>query len=205
MRFLIAPTLILASLFPGAAFADNHNLFTLRKPVNPENLVQTFVPVDASCRIGNIDFVWMMNGTQPKVPNGTLRCNILKRLEPAAVDASNKAACPKDLAPGETCTQKFITAEEIQLMGQHTPLVIRSIRRATGRCDVAAFIDVGSKVVQVKQINTNGQLISQSLFSGATVNFSGVQIIAADGSMAADWRCRVNCQQTIGVDLGCKL
>jgi hypothetical protein len=205
MRFFIVPALILAGLLSGSAFADNRNLFTLRKPVNPENLVQTFVPVDGSCHIGNLDFVWMMAGTQPKVPNGTLRCNVLKRLETiAGGDTSdNKAACPKDLPPGDTCTQKFMTAEEIKLVGQHPPLVIRAVRHANGKCEVAAFMDVGTKVVQVKQINTNGQLISQSIFSGAVVKFSGVQIVASDGTMAADWQCHTNCQQTIGVDLGC--
>jgi hypothetical protein len=205
MRIFFAHALILASLLSGSAFADNRNLFTLRKPVNPENLVQTFVPIDGACRIGGLDFIWMMAGTQPKTPNGTLRCNVLKRLQTVPTDPANKAACPKDLPAGDTCTQKFVTAEEMKLVGQHQPLVIRAVRHSNGKCDVGAFLDVGSKVVQVKQINTNGQLVSQSIFSGAVVRFSGVQVVATDGSMAADWQCRANCQQTIGVDLSCSM
>jgi hypothetical protein len=172
--------------------------------VNPENLAQIFVPTDANCKIGSLDFFWLMAGTKPKTPNATLRCNILKRLETVPADTANKAACPKEQAPGESCTDKFVNVEEIKLVGQHAPLVIRALRRASGKCEVGAYIDVGSKVVQLKQIHANGRMLSRGL-TGATVQFSGVQIIAVDGTVAADWLCTSDCLQNISADLFCRM
>jgi hypothetical protein len=203
MRLLVIPALLAFNLISLPALAENRSLFLLRKPVNPENLVQVFVPVSADFKIGHPDFIWLMNGRRPKVPNGILRCNILKRLRPAAADPKNKAACPKKLPPGVSCYQEFITADEVSRVRQNVPLVIRSVKSAsTHQCSVAAFMDLGSKVVQVKQINTNGQVFKQGL-RGATVQFSSVQVIGIDGSVAANWKCRSNCVEQIHVDWFC--
>ena len=147
MRAILPLILLGHWLLAGAAAADNVNLFALRKPVNPENLVQTFVTVAPSCQIGNIDFYWMMNGTSPKTPNGILRCNILKRIRSVRAPGSdNKAACPQELPPGAACFQKFYMVDEIAKTGQSFPLVIRSVKSASsGKCSVAAFVDLDRK------------------------------------------------------------
>ncbi|HEY8278412.1 MAG TPA: hypothetical protein VIH99_02235 [Bdellovibrionota bacterium] len=206
MRPMITLTILLLSCSTLSAFAEDRALFLLRKPVNPENLVQTYIPVGSDCSLESIDFYWLMGGTQPKSPNSILRCNLLKRLKGAPVNSSNRAACPSQLPPGAACFQKFITADEIALTGQNKPLVIRSVKSAsTGQCAVAAFVDLGDKVVQVKQVNTNGQLLSQSL-TGATVKFTGVQIIGMDGNVAADWKCTsAQCVNQVSADFGCRL
>jgi hypothetical protein len=205
MRALFTLAFLLQSLLATSAFADTTTLFTIRKPVNPENLVQTFVSVGPSCAISDIDFYWLMNGTQPKTPNGMLRCNILKRLRKVAPDANNKAGCPKDLPPGSACFQKFLMADEIGKTGQNFPLVIRSVKSAsTGKCSVAAFIDLGDKVVQVKQVNTNGKMLSQGL-TGATVQFTGVEIVGMDNKVAANLSCKTNCTENISADFSCQL
>ncbi|MGZ3684498.1 MAG: hypothetical protein ACXVCI_11640 [Bdellovibrionota bacterium] len=202
MRFPAAPAFLLA-LISTTAFADNVNLFVLRKPKNPENLVQTFVPVTPDCRLGDIDFYWLMNGKDPKVPNGILRCNVLKRLKSVRVDPNNKAACPKQLPPGTTCTQKFYTADEIGKTGQNAPLVIKATRTGS-KCSVGAFIDTGSKVVEVKQVNTNGKILSQGLI-GATILFSDVEVFAEDSTRAADWKCQNDCMENVSADFSCHM
>lgn len=204
MRLLFLLTFVLQGFLASAAFAGNVNLFTIRKPVNPENLVQTFIPVGANCQLGDIDFYWLMNGMQPKTPNGMLRCNILKRLRTVQPDPNIKAGCPKQLPPGAACYQKFYMADEVAKTGQNFPLVIRSVKSAsTGQCSVAAFVDLGSRVVQVKQVNTNGRLLSQGL-TGATVQFSGVDFVGVDGSTAS-YACKNSCVENVSADFSCHL
>lgn len=197
--------LLALNLVSGTALADNRPLFKIRKTVNPQNLVQTFIPVGADCKLGDIDFYWLMDGSKVKQPNPILRCAILSRLHTMPADPGNKAGCPKKLSAGELCNSKFLLAEEITRVGKATPLVIRATRSGpAGTCSVAAFMDLGSKVVQVKQLNTNGRILDRGL-TGATIETVSLEVIGTDDQVAATYICQKDCISKETVGAGCVL
>lgn len=178
-------------LAPSPAPAESHYLFSIQKPVNPENLVMVYVPVDKNCKPGRLDFAWgMSGGSCMKTPNATLHCETMRRLKPMEAVPGHKAGCPEALAPGEVCHTSFATAEEVEYVGvdpKSLPIVVRS-QGSGGKCSVAAFVDVGGKLVQLSKMNMRAQVHSMGMTS-ATATIKGIDFHGTDGKVAATLPC----------------
>jgi hypothetical protein len=216
MKFQI-PVLLVLGLFSFTALADVKPLFLIRKPDNPQNMVQTFVNVDANCKIGGVDFVWLrftpesgyalnplftkfyQQRAYVKTPNSILHCQVMKRLRATAVPANSKASCnvlPKTVV----CDQKGLTANELNKVNGAPPIIVRSVKSAsTGQCSVAAFMDLGGNVVQIKKVNADGSVSNG--FASKTVRFTSISVEAAAGQSPPPWACVRDCVETFGLEM----
>lgn len=198
--------LIALSFISAPAFAESFFLFSVKKPVKPENLVMVYIPLGPNCEPGRLDFAWgMSNASCIKPPNATLHCVTLKSLQEMRPVAGHKAACPPadQLPPGSKCYTKFITAQELGYVGVNPasmPVVIRAEKSAsTGRCKAAAFADVNGTMVQISQIAVNADVHDQGMTS-ATVTIRGIDFLGPDRKVAASLPCRGCGQRTISAD-----
>ncbi len=192
--------LLLSALLSPSAFAGNVNLFVVQKPENPQNLVQVVINEQA-CRLGDLDFHWLMDGTTYKPMNSLLKRGTASRISVVQGRADHPAACPKNLPAGTSCQAKFITMADMGLVkhGLRDPsLVVKAVKSSAG-CNVSAYMELPTGVIKVKKFEANGERLSTSIFPpSTTVRVDSVKVISTENK-ATEWKCASNCEATIRI------
>lgn len=200
MRLIPTLSFTLTLLFATNSFAAEIALFKVFKPVNPQNVLQLGVDVEG-CRLGQLQFLWLMNHGRPDQYNkrSMVESKIRAKFPRSATAASNQAGC-RGAQPG-TCSSFSVDTEEFEWVAHglaDSALVVKAEKKATG-CEVGAYLDAGAKgVIKIKSLNANGDVLeSPSLFNhSATIRVKTLTVEASDGRKEV-YRCPGNCVRKI--------
>lgn len=167
------------------------HLFQVIKPVNPENLIQVDALLPNSCKIEDLDFYYLMDGTRPK--RSMLESSIRKWIPFGEAHGKHRADCPKrPLESCQTLAVKLPFLDKVEHSLRDPSLLVRAEKE--GRtCTVGAYLDVGKKIVQLTRLIARGERQSLNIFRrSAKIRIDSVTVEGKDG-YAATWRCAKDC------------
>ncbi len=190
MHSVFALLLSLSILSPLSALAGSSHLFKVVKPVNPQNIIQVDAMVSPSCSLNGLDFYYLMNGLTPK--RSLIEGSIRKMIPIIPAKPDNAAACAAD---AETdCYQEFVKIPFVNLVnhGLKDPSLVVKAQLVDGKCSVGAYMDIGSRVIQVKKVAANGTSEVHLFSQSATITIRSVTVWGSEG-FNATWYCNSNC------------
>lgn len=171
MRLLILTSIfaLVALTKPVFANGTDTDLFGVTKAYHPQNVLEIQALMNG-CSVQGLDFMWHMNqtseGQYQSAKRSKLEGEIRKRFK-TSLDPKpeNAASCAKAVPKGIPCSMIAVTAPEISWVenGLKDPSLIIRADTAKGQCHVGAYLDLGSRVVEIQSLSVKADGVSIGL------------------------------------------